>query len=132
MKLDFRVEADDILVAIFALAKRQAGLDSFRAHDFKLQEVMHDLSGDPSLPLLQDYFVFSDAGPIPFSPSLTESMSRLQLSGLVGRANPEFVAVLIKPAAESYYDEVLKASLTEEQSKQLERAADKFSQLIRA
>ncbi len=124
------LQPDDVLGAVFALASQREGLHQFRAHDFNLQEVIHTLVSEEKYPLLVESFIFSDAGPKPFSPDLSEAMSRLQLSGLVGRENPEYITVLIKPAAKDYFEKVLRRVLSPEQIKELEKAADRFAQLM--
>ena len=75
---------------------------------------------------LLETFVFSDSGPIPYSPILNESVSRLQLSGLVGRYNPNYEVVFLTPAAEKYYDEVLEQQFSTEDKTQLEQIAEDF------
>jgi len=93
---------DDILLAIFAMAQEESGQSYFRfqGHDFDLQHIFRSLTEES--PLLREYFVFSSGGPMPYSPSLTESVSRLQLSGIVGRENPEYEFLFVKPAAMEY------------------------------
>lgn len=106
---------DHILAAVLTLAKKvlqqkdpQQKRLAFRSHDFQLQEIFNELQGTGKYPIL-DAFVFSDSGPEPYSPALNESVSRLQLSGLIGRENPDYEVVFLRPAADRFFDEVLKA-----------------------
>ncbi len=97
---------DHILSAVLALAQDQfhekTGKDrlAFRSHDYQLQEIFSDLRKTNKYPLL-DAFVFSDSGPEPYSPALNESVSRLQLSGLIGRENPDYEVVFVQPSCGS-------------------------------
>jgi len=99
---------DDILCVVLAIAEQERGGQQlrFQGHDFDLQQVFGQLS--KQYPVLRQYFVFSNAGPIPYSPSLTESVSRLQLSGLIGRENPEYEFLFVKPAAREYFERVVR------------------------
>src|SRR5579864_4875497 len=103
---------DNILNAIFTLAKRESNENrfAFRGHDFELQQIFHKLEGTGQYPILKP-FVFSDRGPEPYSPVLNESVSRLQLSGLIGRENPDYEVLFLRPAAEKFYDEILAQGL---------------------
>lgn len=128
---------DHILSAVLALAKRELIKKdpsqkrlAFRGHDFQLQEIFSQLHETGKYPIL-DTFVFSDSGPEPYSPALNESVSRLQLSGLIGRENPNYDVVFLRPAADRFFDEVLntefgdpeiRQQLTEIASRFLERA----------
>jgi len=120
---------DHILGAVLALAEkehaRQAGSErlAFRSHDFHLQDIFSDLR--KQYPILKA-FVFSESGPQPYSPILKESVSRLQLSGLIGRENPDYEVVFVRPAANLFYDEVVKESLDSSEIKQLDQIAVAF------
>lgn len=118
---------DDILSAILVLAKRKSGSPrlAFRGHDYMLQNVFYELTQQLEGELLK-VFVYSDSGPEPYSPVLNDSVSRLQLSGLIGRGNPDYEVVFLNQSAEKYYDEVLKDLLEESQIAQLEKIADAF------
>lgn len=72
-----RILPDHILSAILAVAKKQSGQQrlAFRGHDYMLQEIFHDLSLRPDFSLVQE-FVFSNSGPIPYSPTLNDAVSR--------------------------------------------------------
>ena len=119
--------ADHVLAAILTLAKKRSGLPrlAFRGHDFELQEIFNDLSRTGKYPILRG-FVFSDSGPDPYSPVLNESVSKLQLSGLIGRENPDYKVLFLRPAAERYYDEVLAGRFAEEDQRQLAEVAREF------
>src|SRR5208282_2972899 len=105
---------DHILSAVLTLAKRELERNSkkdrlaFRSHDFQLQDIFNGLRKTGKYSIL-DAFVFSDTGPEPYSPALSESVSRLQLSGLIGRENPDYEVVFLRPAADRFFDEVLKS-----------------------
>jgi len=122
---------DDVLAAVLALAKRLSGKSRlvFKGHDFELQKVFRKLVREHRSPLL-DQFVFSDRGPDPYSPILSESISRLQLSGLVGRENPDYEMVFLRHAGEQYFDRELKARFTKPQMKELRRVAGRFLELV--
>ncbi len=74
---------DHILAAVLTLAKQELEKTShqkrlaFWSHDFQLQEIFNDFRKTGKYPIL-DAFVFSDSGPEPYSPALSESVSRLQ------------------------------------------------------
>ncbi|MFI5089465.1 MAG: hypothetical protein ACHP7P_05355 [Terriglobales bacterium] len=121
---------DHILGAVLALARRELEKKSnqkrlaFRSHDFQLQKVFNDLQRTGEYPIL-NAFVFSDSGPEPYSPALNESVSRLQLSGLIGRENPDYDVVFLRPAADQFFDEVLSVELGAE-VQQLTKIASQF------
>ncbi len=121
---------DHVLSAVLTHAKRQAKRSrfAFRSHDYNLQGIFSTLVGQ--YPILSP-FVFSDSAPEPFSPVLNDSVSRLQLSGLIGRENPDYEVVFLSPAAEAFYDKVLKGRLSSEQIVQLEEIAGKFLQHVK-
>ena len=86
---------DDVLTAILELARQEKhpeGTLEFRGHDEDLQKVFFDLSQNPKRSLLSS-FVFSDSGPRPYSPTLSDSVSKLQLAGLLGRQNPDYKVI---------------------------------------
>jgi hypothetical protein len=122
---------DHILAAVLTLAKREMGRKSnqkrlaFRGHDFQLQKVFSDLQKTGDYPIL-NAFIFSDSGPEPYSPALSESVSRLQLSGLIGRENPDYEVVFLQPAADRFYAEVLSSEFDPLQRRQLARIASEF------
>src|SRR5947208_11119595 len=122
---------DHILSAVLTLAKRELEKTSesqrlaFRSHDFQFQEIFNELRRSGKYQIL-DAFVFSDSGPEPYSPTLSESVSRLQLSGLIGRENPDYAVVFLRPAAEKFYDEILAQRLSPEDLTQLREIAAEF------
>jgi hypothetical protein len=122
---------DHILAAILALAKKESGQQrlAFRGHDFELQQIFSDLTGSGRFPILRS-FVFSDTGPDPYSPVLNESVCKLQLSGLIGRENPDYEVLFLRPAAERFFDEVLVKQFTEEDRRQLAEIAAQFLQRV--
>ena len=117
---------DDILSAILAIAKKRAGKNrfAFRAHDSKLQQIFSKLKDEFDSPLIKR-FVFSDSGPVPYSPILNESVSKLQLSGLIGRENPDYEVIFLREAGETYFNEFICKQLSDEMT-QLEKIADAF------
>ena len=128
--------SDHILSAILVLAKRENARSSeiqrlaFPCHDFQLQEIFHDLHQTGKYPILAS-FVFSDTGPEPFSPALNESLSRLQLSGLIGRENPDYEVIFLRTAADSFFDDVLDSEFDPGQKEQLTEIASKFLERVK-
>lgn len=122
-----RILPDDILTAILELARRESGREhlSFRGHDDDLQKIFFELASDPKYDLLQE-FVFSSAGPRPYSPTLSDSVSKLQLAGLLGRRNPDYEVVFTTPSAQKFYDAVLSQRFSTTQTEQLRDIAKKF------
>jgi len=124
---------DDVLTAVFTLAKEDSNARelTFRGHDSSLQRMFWKLTRTCRNRFLKP-FVFSNRGPEPYSPVLSESISRLQLSGFVGRDNPDYEVMLVKPAAEDYFNRELRTHLTEKDLGELRRLAKRFLQLISA
>jgi hypothetical protein len=118
---------DHILAAVLTLAKKESREDryAFPSYDFQLQKVFHDLQESKKYPLL-DAFVFSDSGPEPYSPVLNESVARLQLSGLIGRENPDYEVVFLQDAADQFYNEVLSFEFGAPEIQQLTEIASQF------
>jgi hypothetical protein len=127
---------DHILAAVLALAKQelertsQKGRLAFRSHDFQLQDVFDELRKMGKYSIL-NAFVFSDSGPEPYSPVLNESVSRLQLSGLIGRENPDYEVVFLRPAADRFFDDVLKSEFDPSQLQQLTEIASQFLKRVK-
>ena len=122
---------DDILTALLTLAKQKSGKErlAFRGHDSDLQRSFRNLSEKCGSRLLEP-FVFSDSGPEPYSPVLHECLSRLQLSGLVGRENPDYEVVFLRPSAEAYFAEHLSRQFSQDEIEILGRTADCFLKLV--
>jgi hypothetical protein len=123
---------DHVLSAVLVLAEKEFAKTNsegrrlaFRSHDYQLQEIFSDLRNTNKYSIL-DAFVFSDSGPEPYSPALSESVSRLQLSGLIGRENPDYRVVFVQPAADRFYKEVLSKEFTQSDIKQLSDVASEF------
>src|SRR5712692_5091980 len=111
---------DDVLTAILELARQEKGGKNalvFQGHDEDLQQIFFALSKNPKRSLLRA-FVFSDSGPHPYSPTLSDSVSKLQLAGLLGRQNPDYEIVFTTPAAQGYYEVVLSKRFSEDEKKQ--------------
>lgn len=126
--------ADDVLTAVFALAREGSNSQqqlTFRGHDSSLQRMFWKLKRTCRNRFLKP-FVFSNRGPEPYSPVLSESISRLQLSGFVGRDNPDYEVMLVKPAAEDYFNRELRIHLSTEDVEELRRIARRFLRIIRA
>ena len=126
---------DDVLSAILTVAKEESGKKSedrfsFRGHDSRLQEVFYQLGREFDSPFVQE-FVFSDRGPRPYSPILNESVSRLQLAGLLGRENPDYEVLFLHQAADHYFKDVLDAKLTDEERAQLRKIARRLLELLK-
>jgi hypothetical protein len=123
---------DHILAAVLTLAKREIVNKhpdetrfAFQSDDSKLQEIFSELQKDEKYRIL-DAFVFSDSGPEPYSPALEESVSRLQLSGLIGRENPDYDVVFLQPSADGFFDDVLKTEFDGPQLQRLTEIASEF------
>jgi hypothetical protein len=120
---------DHILAAVLTLAKREMIKQSketrfaFHSDDSQLQGIFSELQKDYRI---LDAFVFSDSGPEPYSPALEESVSRLQLSGLIGRENPDYEVVFLQPSADGFFDDVLAAEFDGHQLDQLAKIASAF------
>jgi hypothetical protein len=127
---------DHVLGAVLVLAEQQLNKQAptrkrlaFRSHDYQLQEIFGALRGTNKYPVL-DAFVFSDSGPEPYSPALNESVSRLQLSGLIGRENPDYEVVFVQPAADRFFSEVLSSEFGPSDLQQLSEVASKFLEKV--
>lgn len=127
---------DHILSAVLTLAQRELLRKdqsktrlAFRSHDFLLQEIFFELQKTKKFEIL-NAFVFSDSAPDPYSPALNESVSRLQLAGLIGRENPDYEVVFLRPAADQFYDKVLTSEFTEKDIRELTEVASQFLQRI--
>ena len=126
------VPPDDILTAVLELARQEKAKDvlEFRGHDEDLQDVFFDLSKQPQFSLLRS-FVFSSSGPRPYSPALSDSVSKLQLAGLLGRQNPDYEVVFTMPSAHGYYEAVLSKKFSDDEKNQLKEIAKAFLLRIR-
>lgn len=124
---------DHILTAVLTLAKRESKKErlAFQSYDFQLQKIFSDFQKTKKYPILEA-FVFSDSGPEPYSPALNESVSRLQLSGLIGRENPDYEFVFLRPAADRFFDEVLQSEFTSSQLQELTNIASEFLKQVKA
>src|SRR5688572_24034218 len=103
---------DDALSAILALAQREMSTRrlEFRAHDSQLQDLFRDIVANSEL--LRSVFVFSTSGPKPYSPDLNDAIAKLQLAGLLGRQNPDYQVIFLRPSAEKYFEVELEPHLT--------------------
>src|SRR5260370_10021647 len=126
--IDTSILPDHVLSAILTVAKRRkvpAGRFAFRGHYYALQRVFNELRRECNSAIL-DAFGFSDTGPVPYSPILNDSVSKLQLSGLIGRENPDYEVLFLRPAAEDFYDKFLSQQLSPGQMTELVQIADAF------
>jgi hypothetical protein len=123
---------DHILAAVLVLAKKKLAQPrlAFRGHDFQLQEIFHDLRSSNKFPIL-NAFVFSDSGPEPYSPALSESVSRLQLSGLIGRENPDYEIVFLQDSADRFFNDVLSGEFSGDQLEQISNIASQFLERVK-
>ena len=122
---------DDALSAILTLAKHRVDPKkrfAFRAHGSQLQAIFRDLA--EQYDFLPGIFVFSTSGPRPYSPDLNDSIAKLQLAGLLGRENPDYQVIFLRPAAESYFDKILAPKLGDEIIKTLDQVASAFVQKV--
>lgn len=123
---------DDILSALLELARQEKGGNSalvFRGHDEDLQNVFYKL-GQKYRSALLNTFVFSNSGPRPYSPILSDSVSKLQLAGLIGRQNPDYEFIFTTPATADYYQVVLSKRFTEDQKNELREIAHGLLELV--
>jgi hypothetical protein len=100
----------DILLAILVNLKRQCEKRQLfmRAGYNKFQDIFRELLQDPEFQYLQNYFVFSEPDPVPFSSMLQKAIEKLQFSGLI--CWPTFHepdVMRLNPSAEDWYDKVL-------------------------
>jgi hypothetical protein len=123
---------DHILAAVLTLAKKQSGEErfAFQSDDSQLQEIFSKLQKDPGYPIL-GAFIFSHSGPEPYSPALEESVSRLQLSGLIGRENPDYDVVFLQPSADGFFSDVLATEFDQDQLRQLNAIASEFLKRVK-
>lgn len=120
-------QPDDALSAILTLASHQRGASqrfAFRAHDSQLQDIFRDLA--EQYDFLPKIFVFSPSGPRPYSPDLNDSIAKLQLAGLLGRENPDYQVIFLRPAAETYFEKVLAPRLGADLISRLGEVASTF------
>ena len=122
---------DDVLTAILELARQEASIDrlAFRGHDEDLQRIFFDLSKDPRRGLLRN-FVFSKSGPRAYSPALSDSVSKLQLAGLLGRQNPDYEILFTTPSATRFFNEVLSRRFSSDDIDQLREIAREFVSMV--
>ncbi|GEM_PF-2604882 len=113
------LRGDDILLSILVLAARISGNSELSLPVDELQGLIREFRGGAEGVILR-CFVFSDSGPVPFSPTLEESIGRLSLGGLVSRydtQNPEILR--INPAGEEYFQKEIQPHLNESDRKKL-------------
>lgn len=123
---------DDVLTAILELARQEVRPRdrlAFRGHDEDLQRIFFELSKDRKRTLLGG-FVFSQSGPRPYSPALSDAVSKLQLAGLLGRQNPDYEILFTTSAAGRFYDQVLSRRLTSGEIDQLREIAKEFVSMV--
>ncbi len=122
---------DDILTAILELARQESGKERlvFRGHDEDLQRIFLRLGENPGYSLLGQ-FVFSASGPRRYSPALSDSVSKLQLAGLLGRQNPDYEVLFTTPSASRFYEQVLAKKFSKEDIDQLRNIAKEFRSLV--
>ena len=100
---------DDTLVALLVRAAHLSEEKGHKKEDFrfpatdsKLQDIFYALSQTPEGTEVLREFVFSHKRLRPYSPLLTEVVSRLQLSGLIGRENPDFRVAFLRKGSSEY------------------------------
>lgn len=124
--------ADDVLSALLELARQEKDGNRaliFRGHDEDLQKIFYEL-GQKYKSALLSTFVFSNSGPRPYSPILSDSVSKLQLAGLIGRQNPDYEFIFTTPATADYYQVVLSKRFTDAQKNELKEIAHGLLQLV--
>src|SRR5260370_32773869 len=129
--IDTSILPDHVLSAILTVAKRRkvpAGRFAFRGHDYALQRVFNELRRECNSALL-DAFVFSDTGPVPYSPILNDSVSKLQLSGLIGHENPDYEVLFLSRSAEAFYNTFVSLHLPPSHTTQLSHTSPPLSSI---
>jgi len=62
---------------------------------------------------------------------LNEAVSRLQLSGLIGRENPDYQVLFLHDAADRYYHMVLEKRFNDVQKNELDQVAQEFLNYVK-
>ena len=62
---------------------------------------------------------------------LSESVSRLQLSGLIGRENPDYEIVFLQDSADQFFNHVLRNEFSHDQLRQLDEIAAHFLKRVK-
>jgi hypothetical protein len=122
--------AHDVLGAVFAQARIEHGVKEFPLHNDSLQELFYRFATSGDFPIVNTFFKFSDDGPIPESPKLTEAMARLQLGGLIGRLNPSYELVVVEDTSVDYYNQVVRDRLEPADVEQIQTLAEAFSSWV--
>ena len=131
----------DRLCAILVLAAERMperdpiwNLPVFNAHDYELQRIFYRIQEPMSYRQVRDIdgFLFCPESPGPYSPALHEAITHLQVSGIISRKDSENPrAVYLNPSGKSYYDDVLRQVLTEEDIRKYDGLAAMFLDKIR-
>jgi hypothetical protein len=53
-------------------------------------------------------------------------VSKLQLAGLIGRENPDYAVLFLRPSSEKFFDEDLAQQLSPDDMRQLREVATEF------
>lgn len=120
----------DRLCTVLVLAKRRLNSKDFslKAHDYDLQRIFYRIDRQTRG---KTGFVFSNSGPVPYSPDLEEDITWLQFSGLTGRPDLQSPEILVlKPQGEAYFNEVLTKRMGKRGIERLERIAGLFAERI--
>lgn len=136
---DADVLPEEILAALLYHAWKHArdqgrtGKDQryqFRGHDYTIQKKFEELT--EHFPILKEYFPSARTGPDPFSPVLNDSITRLQLAGLIARQNPDYQVMLLNPEVKAFYEnrakEKIESKLGRERLKELQEAGSEFQE----
>lgn len=105
---DTEVLASDILIAIFVniknLCEKKQLFIKIRTDELQLIINALLLTYPGELDYLKKLFVFSNSGPIPYSPQLQEAVERLQLAGMICWPDIQEPNLMrLDPSAEGWY-----------------------------
>lgn len=106
------IKCEDILIAFFGVAKKITQRNEFAVEkaDYEFQDLIHKLKAN--YPQLLEPFVFSNKGPLPYSPILDDSLENLRASGLLQRRSMhEPRNLMLTRSGERYFSERLEQAL---------------------
>lgn len=129
--------ASNVLVAILVNLKRQCTKKRMvmKVNYNKFHEIFCVLNRYSSVidlgQFLNRYFVFSDFGPVPFSPRLQEAIEALQVAGMISLPDLQHPDVMeLNLSAENWYEKELLANTENRLAHQDVMAAQKIAKLI--
>jgi hypothetical protein len=128
------LELNDALLGIFVLAKRNhchGKKLELNIHNYQIHEIFRSIQERVGSTPILDRFIFSDSGPIPFSPPLEQVLFDLQCSGLTTRPDVQRWALwALTESGERYFQEIEK-NIPPQTMKELAQIADYFIGRVR-